>query len=773
MSLATSIAWDTLSKARFGYTHTWEVEIDYDGVNTQRMGTNYFTIGADDYQPYVVSIAPLEFGVTDDSNVASLASCEIRLRRGVILGSADTMDTRYAVATVLGKAVRIYSQFMENAGARVAMARLIVEATDIEDSGIIRLTCVNDERKLVELPTLKLEEVAWATGYDVPPGYDGTVPESQIVGTVRPTDSLSLKKWQVNRSPGGAVVQAVRYIPVSFADADYRGGAHFNISRYQGNVGVPHYALEYVSGWDAYARLVSAPMLAVDYVSVSTYYDATVDATVLCLRSPNVAIDGYPRAAEIRAMAVEFDGIYSNPTNSHHNTVEGAMQVNTTPVTLTVGGTTKLSLIRGSQGGAPPDYKTSGSVPTAVIRRLCYNVTNVTGTPTLAVYEGIISTDAVGAALVSSTPSIGQARLTLSSSWDCSDLFVKFLVSGSATSVSISDVYLEFEYRSTIRTFERFKIWESAHTPWWLARTNTPFLKHIKLYDYKTVDTSKASETNKLLVAYDGDQTAARSGSYGPMNPTGCLYYILYWLLGIPTGEIDTTTFGYVHAYYVTDASGKFNDWRMGRQLLNKGPAIDVLAELCSQAGILLWRSGDNLWKLAVINHAVSVVATFGDRKEDFPAWDFTWKYTSAFQNAFKFNYRWDPIRQRFGSSFRVDKDATVTAFLTNSKTQCSTAYTAYGAEVEAPDVDLYWVQDSTVAENCAKIIINYATLRRRVVTFKTKLSGMKVEPGDAIQTDHVHQTWAAAGVTFQVRNIRVTPESGEMEITAYEINEL
>ena len=276
-----------------------------------------------------------------------------------------------------------------------------------------------------------------------------------------------------------------------------------------------------------------------------------------------------------------------------------------------------------------------------------------------------------------------------------------------------------------------------------------------------------------MFAPYDGPDAVIQPGSisYAYNSPIYIIYYVLNTTLGFSTSQINAASFDAAYTYLITDTAARFNNWSFGRQFMEQIASIDMVADFARLCGLIPFLSADGTWKLALHNQAGTPVETFSDISTDFPCKDLIWDWSQAYASRFRFNWQWNPGPQQFTQHLLVNKDISVSAFLSNAKTQCTNAFNNYGADVTAEDLDLFWVWDSATAENVAKIFINYMAVRRRKIRFKSKISAAKLEIGDTIRTFHLSQTWTTTK-DFQVREVRIM-EGGVVEITALEVNSL
>ena len=785
MTLTTGAGWDTLAEAQFGSSPVWRVQI-----GTTRVATEYQDVGAGIiFYPYLVNIGELRYAFDGDGAFASIASCTIRLRR------STAFDTTFAADPSHGDTVTIWLNFVGTSIA-VQVGLLTVRGSTIMGAGEIEVYAEADETAFIPIPSLLMSDIAAAVYADhniaQSPELKPEDTQPLVIGFVGIADHdpdlpFGLLRKDVCKEP---CVVGVRNLGMYHAgDAATEGGIAFLVNSANGQTATltnDDYLLEYIPEWERYAY-VRFDVDAETAQGFDVFKHSTTGPIYAAHFAPHLTLATVPkaRATEFRIMAVEFDGSYQDPGSSNNNQVDDWQAVNDgTGITLDVaGGITRLALIVSHSGGVPSNFKEWDTVGSPGNTEVRYTIASLagTGTPSVKVYDnGVISTDSRGT--IGSTHTTNDFFSQLSFQGDFENQKNWFIlwelqnVTGDESCI-IKDVYWQTIWRSNVDVTTRLKAWETAR-----EEEYTPPGRHgakrrrgsRTVYDYRTRRTNAPSFPNIMYIAHAGPNATIQpvSTSYTYDSPMYAIYYMLETVFGIAAAKIDAAACDVAYAWLTTDAGGNFNSWHVGRQFIDQVDGLDALGSLLKPCGLIMYRSAEDKWKLAIDNHAGTVIETFSDTSTDFPAWDFSWRWGTEYWNDFVFKYRWNPGKGDFSKEIVVNKDATVSTFLADAKTQCGDAYTNYGSVRKHDPIELYWVWDELTAENVAKIAVNKLAVLRRMVSFKSKLAASKIEIGDTIRTDHQVQTWATGAVSFMVSSISIAPADGTVAIEAVEINE-
>lgn len=756
MAITLPAGWQALAQSQFPTARQIILlEVVYDGASTHYMATEYIDIGALVYDEYLLGVDDVAVSIEDSSNVAAVNRATVRLRRGSIRGSGDTMDSRYLTDAICGRTATIRHRF-SNSTQAAPLGTYVVRASSMLDRGTIGLELESDERMFKVLPATTLGDYSEAgppaRKYAV--GVDLTETMPICLGNVLPLGG-TLGEVDASMDP---VVGNTRlgFITSDAGVSPNDGAGWFMIMTNKGDPAAIPYFLEYIAEFDAFA-----------YMGIGYNQGAAMEPSfnfgggpVLHHDQPGLVAPMYVRLepqyfntfgdanhAEFREMFLHPDSVYAyQGAGINWNQYTGWKDcLSSTGLNLVAGSRLCLQVERGNV--TPKLAKSIATNPEGVY--LHFTVTNFAGT-SIAQYNGTRSTDLRGAVNFTISGNTAHSYAALPKRFDHSDSFFLFLPA-AGSSCTLSNVFLLYRWRSGNDLIRIMPTTAPRRTGGGSRYNSGGRSRPV----WEGFDPTQSERTSAFFAPMRGPNITIQPGAtvYATDSPQYVIYYILNQLLGVPAASIDAASFDATYSYLITDAGGNFNDWHIGRQIWQRTPSLELVAELASLCGLLFWRSLDGKFKMAVVNQAAAPVATFSDTSVTHPIFNLTSARKGSHFSKYRLNYLWCPARREFRKSIIVDKDATVTSFLTSSKTKCQTAFTTYGAQIDAPDIDASWVWDQLTAENVLKININDTSVKRRWLSLTTKLMGLGLEPGDTLRTNHQSQDWSSTK-DWQVRKM-------------------
>lgn len=204
-------------------------------------------------------------------------------------------------------------------------------------------------------------------------------------------------------------------------------------------------------------------------------------------------------------------------------------------------------------------------------------------------------------------------------------------------------------------------------------------------------------------------------------SPAWMAYAFLTDILGYSTAQIDET--GFAHQDNFNQA---FNPIHLGIVIDAPRSAQDILRDIAFQGNALLFYSGEGKWKLQpraryLIDGGFSAPITqFSDTASDYIIRNLTWQKIEPEFNFFRVKYLYDYARTVFAKQY----EKSYTGTLPNNRAM--------------DDIEAFYLRDATSTQNFLDIYSGFLTKTKRLISFETTLAASVLELGDYIKASHV-----------------------------------
>lgn len=207
-------------------------------------------------------------------------------------------------------------------------------------------------------------------------------------------------------------------------------------------------------------------------------------------------------------------------------------------------------------------------------------------------------------------------------------------------------------------------------------------------------------------------------------NPADVIESVLREELGVAGVDIDTGAFD-------AASSARSTNYDMAGQVVTVKDSEDVIDEVCKSSGLMYYNDLTGKEKLTPLDKKATQDFRFNyhDIIEDSIRVRFSRR--DEVVSSFILNYAYNPISDSYRGRVYCNKDNS--SFLSGGSTYenlCDAAYDITGLVVER-EFNCKWINDSAIAHNHLKFLINWLTYLKTFVILETYFDQIGIELGD------------------------------------------